>query len=46
VLERILKSNKDLIFETVKKLMKTDMTISKECGLQLIISLFSVMNVE
>lgn len=38
-MKRILSGNKDLALDTIKKLMKTDMNLAKECGVQLIASL-------
>jgi hypothetical protein len=38
-MKRILTGNKDLALDTIKKLMKTDMNLAKECGAQLIAGL-------
>jgi hypothetical protein len=43
IIERICKTNKDLVIEIIKKLMKVDMNLSKECGLQLMASLFPLL---
>ncbi len=39
LLQRVLANCKELAVETIKKLMKTEMTVAKECGAQLIVGL-------
>jgi hypothetical protein len=39
-MKRILANNKELALDTIKKLMKTEMNLAKECGVQLIVGLF------
>lgn len=41
ILQRILANNKDLAAETAKKLMKTDMSVAKECAAMMIPGLIS-----
>lgn len=43
IIERIVKSSKDLALDTVKKLMKADMNVTKECTLQLISNLYPTL---
>jgi hypothetical protein len=38
-MKRILTGNKDLALDTIKKLMKTEMNLAKECGVQLMAGL-------
>jgi hypothetical protein len=38
-MQRILVNCKDLAVDAIKKLMKTDMNVAKECGVQLIAAL-------
>lgn len=39
LIQRIVQGNKELSLEVIKKLMKTDMNVTKECGVQLIAGL-------
>jgi len=39
LMQRILSGNKDLAMDTIKKLMKTEMNVAKECAAQLIAAL-------
>lgn len=43
IIEKIIKNSKDLALETIKKLMKADMNVTRECSLQLISNLFPVL---
>ena len=43
IIERIVKSSKDVALDTIKKLMKTDMNVTRECTLQLISNLFPIL---
>lgn len=43
MIQKIVENNKDLALESIKKLMKTDMKIAKECGIQLITNLFPLL---
>lgn len=43
MIQKIVQSNKELAVESIKKLMKTDMKIAKECGIQLISNLLPLL---
>jgi hypothetical protein len=43
IIEKIVKSSKDLAIDTIKKLIKADMNVSRECALELISLLFPML---
>ena len=43
IIERIVKPSKELALDTIKKLMKSDMNVTRECTLQLISNLFPIL---
>ena len=43
LIQKIVQQNKELALDVIKKLMKSDMNVSKECGIQLISNLFSLL---
>ena len=43
IIEKIVKNSKELALDTIKKLMKADMNVARECALQLICNISTIL---